>query len=282
MSRASTHRRGLTLLEMLLAMGLMVVVMGVVQMFYVGSLRTADEGEALCRDVVLAQAALRRIAEDIRSCSGFLAAYGPGIAGDAHFMVLHTVRLPDKALFEDRSIRDEPLPAECDITKIQYYVAEDEEEMVELEDGTEQLLVYGLVRWEQNTLHQPVLVERDDGQFEDERFDVELWADEIKYLGFRYFDGVEWVLTWEAGPGNSLPQAVEVTVGFTPVTEEQLKLEEEIIESQRLGEQAELPDYPYGDRYAMVVRVPQADVFLGSRLMRARSVGMANLGEQQR
>ena len=66
------------------------------------------------------------------------------------------------------------------------------------------------------------------------------------------------------------------------MTEEQLDLEEEIIESQRLGEESELPDYPYGDRYAMVVRVPQADVFLGSRLMRARSVGMANLGEQQR
>ena len=282
MRRAKTYRRGLTLLEVLLAMGLMVVVMGVVQMFYVGSLRTADEGESLCRDVVLAQAALRRIAEDIRSCSGFLAAYGPGITGDAHSIALHTVRLPGKVLFEDVSIRDEPPPAECDITKIQYYVAEDEEETVELEDGTEQPVVYGLVRWQQNTLHQPKVVERADGQFDDEWFDVELWAEEIAYVGFRYFDGVEWVLTWEAGPGNSLPQAVEVTVGFTPVTEEQLDLEEEIIESQRLGEQEELPDYPYGDRYVMVVRVPQADVFLGSRLMRARSVGMANLGEQQR
>jgi len=277
MSRAATRRRGLTLLEVLLAIGLMIVVMGVVQMFYAASLRTAEEGEALCRDVVLAQAALRRIAEDIRSCSGLLPGYGPGVTGDAHSVVLHTVRLPDKALFEDRSIRDEPLPAECDITKIQYYVAEDEEETVELEDGTEQLVVYGLVRWQQNTLHQPVLIERDDEQFE-----VELWSDEIKYLGFRYFDGVEWVLTWQAGPGNSLPQAVEVTVGFTPVTGEQLELEEEIIESQRLGEEAELPEYPFGDRYAMVVRVPQADVFLGSRLMRARSVGLANLGEQQR
>lgn len=263
--------RGFTLLEVVLATGLMVVLMGGVHLFYSTALRTCAEGRALSRNVRLAWAALDMMARDIRSASGFVSGYGMGLVGDAHSMTLHTVRLPSRELFAKRKIQDKPLAGECDIVKVQYYVATDEEETVEDEQGEEQPLVYGLVRWEQQTLNQLVMIDLDEDQF-----DVELWAGEIKYVGFRYFDGVEWVTTWHGGGGNSLPQAVKVTVGFVPVTEEELAAEEEIAESEMVGEQVEYEVAPVPDRYSMVVRVAQADAFLGSRLVRARQV-MGNL-----
>jgi len=263
--------RAFTLLEVVLATGLMVVLMGAVQLFYSTALRICDEGRALNRNVRLAWAGLDQIAGDIRSASGFVGGYGAGLVGDAHSITLYTVRLPSRELFAKRKIQDEPLAGECDIVKVEYYVATDEEETIEDEEGVEQPLVYGLVRWQQKTLNQPVMIELDE-----EQFDVELWAGEIKYLGFRYFDGVDWVSAWRGGRGNSLPQAVKVTVGFTPVTEEELEADEELAESEMLGEQVEYEAEPVADRYSMVVRVAQADAFLGSRLVRARQV-MGNL-----
>jgi prepilin-type N-terminal cleavage/methylation domain-containing protein len=261
-----TWQRGLTLLEVLLAMALVVVLLGVVQLFYAVSLRTCAEGRVLSRDARLARAALQRIAQDVRNASGFARGYGPGLVGDAHWISLQTVRLPDKALLEERGIRDEPLPAECDIASVQYYVATDEDQTVTLEDGTEGPLVYGLVRWEQKTLNQPVMVDRDEQQV-----DVGVWAEQIQYLGFRYFDGVDWVTTWTGGPGNSLPQAVKIMVGLDPVTDAELEAEEEREKAEMLGETVEEPPLPAG-RYAMVVRLRQADTFLGSRLVRAQQV----------
>jgi prepilin-type N-terminal cleavage/methylation domain-containing protein len=262
-----TWPRGLTLLEVLLAMALVVVLLGAVQLFYAVSLRTCAEGQGLSRDARLARAALDRIAEDVRNASGFARGYGPGLVGDAHWISLQSVRLPDKALLEERGIQEEPLPAECDIASVQYYVATDEDQIVTLEDGTEVPLVYGLVRWEQKTLNQPVMMmDRDEQQV-----DVGVWAEQIHYLGFRYFDGVDWVTTWTGGPGNSLPQAVKIMVGFDPVTEDELAAEEEREKAEMLGETVEEPPLPAG-RYAMVVRLRQADTFLGSRLIRAQHV----------
>lgn len=258
---------GFTLIEVVLAISLVVVLLLATQLFYAATLRSRECGQELCHDVLLARAALEAIGRDIRSAGGFVNGYGPGLVGDAHSITLHTMGLPERTLFERRSIRDEPIAAQCDLRRVRYYLAVDEEETIELEDGTTVPLVYGLVRWEQKTLNQPIIFQTDKNQF-----DVQLWSRRIKYLGFRYFDGAEWLMRWPGGPGNSLPQAVKITVGFSPATLEELEHEQELAESQRLGEPAEQEEQYVPDRFSTVVRVGQADVFLGSRLVRVRQV----------
>ncbi len=117
-------------------------------------------------------------------------------------------------------------------------------------------------------MHQTALFEN-----RSDSVDLDLLAPEIKYLRLRYFDGVDWVDKWdigndlEGGLGNSLPQAVEVTVGYKelpPREEEEEELDED---SDLVPSEPE----PYDRKtYSVVVRLQQADPFLGSRLMRAQ------------
>jgi hypothetical protein len=125
----------------------------------------------------------------------------------------------------------------------------------------------GLVRREIKTLNQAII--RED---QSESVELDLVAPEMKYLRFRYFDGVEWLDRWtvgeQGGLGNSLPQAVEITVGYDPIPPEIEEDEELDLENEDL---LPAPPEPYSQSTStIVVRLPQADVFFGSRLMRAR------------
>jgi len=176
--------------------------------------------------------------------------------------------LPDKELFVRRQIQDEPLPAQSDMRQVQYYIAYDEDLSFDYPDGATGPAPMGLVRREIQTLNQ-VTVREDQTQ----SVELDLYAPEMKYLRFRYFDGVEWLDRWdigkggEAGLGNSLPQAVEVTVGYTaiepPEDEDELDLENQDL--------LPAPPEPYGeDKCSIVVRLQQADTFFGSRILRTQ------------
>ena len=271
MTRLRHHRDALTLLEVILAVSLMVVLMSAVHVFYTASLMAIQQGQGLSRESRLAQSALDRITRDVQACNGFLEGSGIGLVGEAHSISVVTTRLPDRDLLAERSITDEPLAVQSDVSEVQYYIALDPEETVTTEDGEEQSVVYGLVRREQALLNQAVLLE-DEEQGLGPDFEVELWAEEIKYLGFRYYDGVDWVLEWEGAAGNSLPQAVKIAVGFSPATDEELETETEVAESQMFGEDVAIEDAPSDDRYTTVVFLPQADAMMGSRLVRAKQV----------
>jgi hypothetical protein len=267
----------MTLLELLLAAGLIVLVSGMLFAFYDASLRSRDYGIRRITGCQLARVVAMKIADEIRSANGFIPDIGPGICGDRRVITIQTVTLPDKELLYRRSLKDEPLPAQCDIRQVQYYLAYDPEEAHEYEDGTQAGAPLGLVRREVKTLHQTT-------QFENrgEAVDLDLLAPEMKYLRFRYFDGVDWVDKWdiskdlEGKMGNSLPQAVEVTVGYAelpPEDQEKFKLEETDPDLT-----PSLPE-PYSpDTCTVMVRLPQADTFFGSRLMRAERRSRRGVG----
>jgi hypothetical protein len=42
---------------------------------------------------------------------------------------------------------------------------------------------------------------------------TKILAPEIAAINFRYFDGIEWLLTWDGRTTGTLPQAVEITLG---------------------------------------------------------------------
>ena len=267
------HPRGMTLVELLLALGLIVLVSAMMFQFYEQTLRSRDRGTQVMTDHKLARTIAGMIAEEIRSANGFVTNLGPGINGDDRTISIQTVALPDKALFLQRSIKDEPLPGECDIRHVQYYLAYDEEDaQYEYSDGRQAAAPMGLVRREIRTLNQPVIDET-----RSQTVDLDLIAPEMKYIRFRYFDGVDWVDKWdigrdmEGGLGNSLPQAVEITVGYTelpPKDESEIQFEEE---NKRDSDLIPSVLEPYDQRtFTVVVRLPQADPFLGSRMMRAQ------------
>jgi hypothetical protein len=269
----------MTLLELLLALGLITLVMSTMFIFYDICLRSREAGGKIMDDGKLARVVAERIAEEIRSSNGFLVQSGPGITGDERMITLQTVRLPDAEMFHRRTIKDSPPPAQCDIRQVQYYLAYDDEQTFDYEDGSNGPAPLGLVRREVRTPFQGGRLDT-----EPEMADVDLYAREIKYIRFRFFDGVEWVDRWDMGQsaksgatdmqsgsfgglGNSLPQAVEVTVGYEAVPPKQEEEKEEGFSSDFLPAPAE----PYErEKVTILVRLPQADVFFGSRMMRAQ------------
>ncbi len=264
------HRaRGLSLLEVLISIGLIVMLLATMFGFYELALKDRDRGRRTMDHGEKAWLTLFKIAEDIRAANGFVATLGPGIQGYRQQITLQTVTIPDKEVFATRSVRDKPLPAQSDVREVRYYVGLDPDQIVDYKDPESESGVkqgpntLGIVRRQLKTFRQTAL---QNGQVED--YDVELLAPELKYLRFRYFDGVEWTDVWQpqgGGMGNSLPQAVEVTVGFQAVAPEDPN-EIDFDTADRLVSQPE----PYDpDRYSVVVRLNQADTFFGSRMMRA-------------
>jgi hypothetical protein len=259
----------MTLLELLLALGLITLVATMMFLFYDVSIRSREHGRRVIGESHLARVIAQRIAGEIRSANGFLVGVGPGVGGRAWQITLQTVVLPEREVYRRRSIREDPLPAQCDIRQVQYYLAYDDEQSHDYPDGSIGPRPLGLVRAEVKTPFQTGLAEA-----REENINVDLLAPEVKYLRFRYFDGVDWLDRWDfskglgsGGLGNSLPQAVEVTVGYAemppPPEEDEIDFDD--------SELQPAPPEPYSPQtYTLVVHLPQADAFFGSRLMRAQ------------
>lgn len=271
-------RRGLTLLELLLAIGLMSLLTAFMFTFYGVTLQTREYGTKTIVDTQLCRTVALKIADEIRSANGFLQGLGPGVGGNKYIIRLQTVVPPDKEQFLTRNIQDAPPPAASDIRQVAWYLAYDPEQTYVYGDGTEGPLPLGLVRREIKTLNQVIIDET-----RKEQVDVDLYARQIKYLRFRYFDGAQWLDGWdigtgvEGGMGNSLPQAVEVTVGYDaiqPPDEDTLNFKDD-------GNLEPAPPEPYSPMtYTVMVRLSQADTFFGSRLMRAtRKAATDSAGE---
>ena len=45
---------------------------------------------------------------------------------------------------------------------------------------------------------------------------AKLLAPEVASVQFEYFDGVTWTATWDSGTSNSIPNAIRITIDFSP------------------------------------------------------------------
>jgi len=264
--RRRPGRRGMTLLELLLALGLIALMSVMMFMFYEQVLRSREHGRQFMTEGHLARVIANKIAGEIRSCDGFLQGIGPGITGKERQITIQTLVLPDKESFRRLSFKDRPLPGQCDIRELKYYLAYDDQETHDYPDGASGPAPLGLVRSEMKTLFQNTVNEEDE-----ESVSLDLLSKEIRYLRFRYFDGAEWIARWQLGGAgfgqfaNTLPQAVEVTVGYDEIPPE--KEDELDFDNANLKP---APPEPYSSKtYTVIVWLPQADSFLGSRLLRA-------------
>jgi len=159
-------RRGVTLLEVVLAMGLLVVVSSMTYWFYESSLETRRRGMDEAYRLRLARVISDRIADEIRQASLIATEGRAGIRGQPERIWLSTLRVPRKDLAQERSAREEPPPAEYDLVKTEYKIARHPE--ILHDDGYEMPL--GLARVE---LLRPRADSAQTGEaFKDERVEV--------------------------------------------------------------------------------------------------------------
>lgn len=265
----SLHRAGFTLLEVILAMSILAVVSGLMYWFFWNSMSTTERETGKARDVQLVRAVLDRLARELRQASGFVPNYGAGVIGYEHAISINTVVVPDKQLMYPRSITDRQEVGQFDLQEVRYYIGWDEENTNS--NGDPRAL--GLVRRVSKTFLREVIIEGDeesDSGDEEQTVAIkeELYAPEIKYIEFKYFDGATWWDDWEIKQGNALPQIVRVTVGFVPELPDEEDLD--LVEDEFLRDEAEQKPLA-ADRFAMFVRLVQADTFFGSRLTREAS-----------
>ncbi len=296
------RRRGVTLLEVVLAMGLLVVLFTMTFWFYSSSMETSRNGTTEVDKLRLARVVLERMATEIRQAGMRTADDGLGIHGDKERVWISTLRVPTKETTRKRSSREGPAPSEWDLVKVEYKVSRHPE--ILHEDGYEQPL--GLARVETlipraihpsiaarglkgkdgqtpqadgGTSAEDVAAEfaadgESDGNQRSLELDIaweELYAPEIHYLRFCYYDGYKWWDDWQVTGENPLPQLVMVTVGFDghpPCGEEfgQDRINEEFCEC--LNKDPVDCEALTKDQFSTVVRVTGADPLFRSRVSR--------------
>lgn len=261
MMRRSVHRvRALTLFEVLVALSLIVLLVSAMFTFYWQSIKIREQAALNADRAQIARQVLDTLAAELRGCVGMDEVGFPveyRLIGDRRSMTFLTTALPDKHQYEFYRESEDLPPAQHDLRQISYELWIDPEETTE--EG--EPVVGGLLRIEKKTLNQFIIDEEDPLELR-----TDLWSHELGYIEFRFFDGVEWDVLWDITEGNSLPQLVQITVGFDSITNYELEdqdLDEYPIEEYPLG-----GDVPYVNRYSTIVRIPAADRMFGSRIQR--------------
>jgi len=313
--RTSFRGRGVTLLEVLLSMGFLVLLTSMTYWFYFSVLDTGRRGRTESHNLRLVRVALNRIAKEIRQVSAITTDNRVGLRGEPERIWLTTLRVPVREHATRRLTREEPPPEQYDLTKIEYKIVRHPEIMHE--DGYEYPL--GLARVE---IPVPRADSAETGKaFEDEKrvfgsgdeaddfadasseeelFDdgktdagsiaeqiawEELYSQELRYLRFCYFDGHTWWDDWDITGENPLPQLVMVTIGFeghAPFGEEFGRGENEEFCECLNEDPVDCEPLP-SDQYSAIVRVSQADPLFRSRISREAQDFMRKLqgGEEQ-
>lgn len=268
--RRGCAARGMTLMEVMVAVALIAVLMGALMAFWWQAIRIRDDVARNSERMHLARQVLERIARELRGCLGKEQIGFPveqRLKGDRRSLTMLTSQLPGRHQYDFFRASEELPPAQHDLIQVAYSLWVDPENKTE--EG--EPIVGGIIRTEKKTLNQFIVNEEDPEQVRND-----LWCTELGYLEFRYFDGIEWDTKWDITEGNSLPQLVQITVGFNNVTSEEL--EDADLKTYPIAE------FPYGDnrshpdRYSLIVRIPAADRFFSSRVSRVGKQLSESLG----
>lgn len=261
-SARASRARALTLFEVVISIALIALLLGSLLTFFWQTLEIRDVAARAADRTQLVEQVLARMADELRAT---LAAEQVGFpvqrfVGDRRKITFLTTPLPPRssyAFYRESEVR--PVP-EHDLREITYELWIDPDKTTE--DG--EPLVGGILRTERRAIN-PSLAESEITEDEDllyRRHD--LWAPELGYLEFRYFDGVEWSTSWNVAEGNPLPQLIQITVGFDSLTRD--ALEDQDLQTYPLDQYPLGPDVPNINHYCLMVRLPAADAMFTSRM----------------
>jgi type II secretory pathway pseudopilin PulG len=271
MNEERTAARGMTLFEVIISISLIAMLLGTLMTFFWQTVRVREQVTRMTDRTQIAEGILGHLAAELRGSVGLDKTGFPvqQFAGARRSITFLTTALPPKdeyAFFTES--QQGPVPQD-DLREISYSLWVDPEKTTESGDP----LVGGIVRTERRATI-PAINEEEIAEDEDPLYlRHDLWAHELGYLEFRYFDGAQWTTQWNVTQGNALPHLVQVTVGFDSLTKDELEdrdLQQYPIEQEEfyLG-----PDKPNPDRYSLIVRIPAADQAFSSRLSRLANPG---------
>lgn len=265
-----TGRRGFTLLEVLLSLGLSVLLLAAIGMAVDFHLRLLNTGRAEVEQAQLARAILRRIADDLRnalqytpaatasssssdSSSGTSDTSGttegtmtessdelslddqqttdrtsnlaqatslptlPGVYGNDHELQIDVSRVPRLDQMQAMLAREiesgqtsggavVPAGEVGDLRTVLYFTENGSSGRMPLGGGA------GLLRREMDRASAALAMQQ--GETTEIQGREEPIAPEVQAIEFRYFDGTEWVETWDTTDRSGLPMAVHITLSL--------------------------------------------------------------------
>jgi prepilin-type N-terminal cleavage/methylation domain-containing protein len=229
-------RPGFTLLEVLLALALMVVVLGLLGMAVDVHVRVADASRYGVEEIQSARLLLRQIAADLRcaipviqtssstsssasssassSMSSSTSSSIGCLQGDSHELQVDISRMPFlDAMSAAESSRGNTLPAfpPSDVRTISYLVAKPGDmELAEIDNLPEQS--GGLLRRE---CERATFAWADEqGQTDTFNRAIKVLSPEVEAIEFTYIDGGTTYQEWDSSQEGKLPAAVKITISM--------------------------------------------------------------------
>jgi len=201
-SRTMSARGGFTLVEIMLAIGIILALVGAILAFYDYTVTMrrgiSNEAEMLSAERTI----MDRLTMEFRTAMiyPFLSR---GMEGEPNKVSFPATVVPGPAAWAVRKTTEQWIPPESDLEIVGYQLR-----VVTYEDGSSEIT--GLERTCQKNMLPPPI---SDGN----EITVSLLTPNIKFLNLRYWDGANWLDRWS---GGDLPKAVEITMGSEPLPAE--------------------------------------------------------------
>lgn len=248
-------RPGMTLVELVLGIGLLIVLLGAIFGFYQRSVDFRERGTNIASRTQLARVVLDQMASEIRRITPFVPQeFGVGgVEGNLREVTIATLVRPSRANFKKENYETANLVPDADLEFVRYYIRIDPDH----QDENGNPVVLGLYRASARSrgliygspsaaTSQPA--EGDLGTSASEAvtgasdptayIEEQVVSEQIQYLRVRYSDGSGWLNEWKTssdpldlikgqmkqlagGTGSKfdaprLPMALEITIGFIP------------------------------------------------------------------
>jgi len=244
--RSSFHRSGFTLLELMLSVGLTTLLMGAIYGAMSAYWNLALDSHEEIKRTQIARALLQKLARDIQSCTfaeqidqsnddssdsedssdtgeAGTSVYKNGLIGTDRDLVLY-ISYPARDLNYVPAQDDVgTVDRSSDLMIVRWLLAESNggglaaavaEQQATDGDG----IIAGLARGSGGVTGFGQAIETDNIDLQVQS--TQLLAAEVQGILFEYFDGVDWLTTWDTSLVNKMPQAVriELTLRKAPVS----------------------------------------------------------------
>jgi len=210
------RRSGLTLLEVVLAISLVLAMMGAVYAFYFYAMDVRKAVGDHAREACAERLIMDRTSAELRAARSFRFLQ-IGMVGRGDEMQFITARVPSPAVWVTPEPGEDPVPPEHDLQLVGYRLRIPKDDQgVALRDEEGNIIIEGLERTCQKVLTAPRVEEGETFQ-EVQQVEVSLLSPHIKFLNLSYWTGDAWTGGWQ---GGDLPVAVRITMGTDPLGEE--------------------------------------------------------------
>jgi len=197
---APASEGGFTLLELIIAMVIFSIVIGAAYSLFDAGRSVTSRAEFRSQLFQSARSALQAVEDDLRGAvmpgtafdTGFIGSNGGSEKEPADKLEFVSVSRYTGAAYDVNKPTD--VVRGIDLAKIYYWIETDTKKTA-----------HGLVR------ERPLELTGVNGPVRRDESIAEVSAD-VVYVNFRYFDGSEWLESWDSTQTRKLPKAVEVTV----------------------------------------------------------------------